>query len=346
MKILFLLLSLSWLTNNVYSQVNTIWDENNVIGIGTTNPEKELDVKGTLQLQKLKNDPATNSSILSFQINNFEGIKSYWNIQNWAGEKGSEDLTFFQDKNIPRFQINTLHGWSFLRDDNIIEMYSDNGKGIYIPELLSVGILQTGNFTSQYISSEVSQTQTLINGDTKIGLGENLNYTAKGGSTSEISAHYFTVSTPLTNQNSNIAAFANGGTVLARIDKDGNFISTKNISTSAKVNIGVGGLNTGTHSLAVNGSAIFTKALVKLSGTWPDYVFDQEYELPSLLYIESYINEHKHLPGVPSATEVAKEGIDLGENQMILLKKIEELTLYIIEQNKRIQNLEIKLGIL
>ncbi len=117
-----------------------------------------------------------------------------------------------------------------------------------------------------------------------------------------------------------------------------------NTYISGKVAIGINDVTRiGSHSLAVDGSAIFTKAIVKLSTAWPDYVFEKDYDLPSLLYIEKYIKENKRLPGVPSASTIEKEGVDIGENQRILLKKIEELTLYIIDQNKRIELLEKKL---
>lgn len=96
----------------------------------------------------------------------------------------------------------------------------------------------------------------------------------------------------------------------------------------------------GTHILGVNGSAIFTKAVVKLHGNWPDFVFESKYGLLPIPALENYIKEHKHLPGVESAAEVQQNGIDLGANQAVLLQKIEELTLYIIEQQKRIQALE------
>ncbi len=67
---------------------------------------------------------------------------------------------------------------------------------------------------------------------------------------------------------------------------------------------------------------------------WPDYVFEPEYRLPPLTEVASYIQENKHLPGVPSAKEVATNGLDLGQTQSTLLQKIEELTLYLIEQHK------------
>lgn len=85
----------------------------------------------------------------------------------------------------------------------------------------------------------------------------------------------------------------------------------------------------------VNGDAIFTRIVVKNYTTWPDYVFDNDYKLTPLAEVEKYINEHKHLSGLPSASDIKKDGIDVAVNQGVLLQKIEELTLYIIEQNKK-----------
>lgn len=99
----------------------------------------------------------------------------------------------------------------------------------------------------------------------------------------------------------------------------------------------------GTYSLAVNGDAIFNKARVKLYGTWPDFVFEEKYGLLPIADLEAFIKANKHLPNVPSAAQVEKEGIDLGGNQQVLLQKIEELTLYIIEQQKQIDELKKKM---
>jgi hypothetical protein len=65
-----------------------------------------------------------------------------------------------------------------------------------------------------------------------------------------------------------------------------------------------------------------------------DFVFEDTYVLPSLLQIEQYVNENKHLPGIPSANEVKEKGMDVAEMNMILLQKIEEMTLYLIEIKK------------
>jgi hypothetical protein len=94
------------------------------------------------------------------------------------------------------------------------------------------------------------------------------------------------------------------------------------------------------YRLAVAGNIIAEKLTVKLRANWPDFVFEDDFRLKSLSEIEKYIKVNKHLPGVPSAKQIAKDGVDVGANQAVLLQKIEELTLYIIEQNKKIEQLE------
>jgi hypothetical protein len=93
------------------------------------------------------------------------------------------------------------------------------------------------------------------------------------------------------------------------------------------------------YALAVNGNAIFNKVKVQLYGLWADYVFNDTYKLLPLSSLEKFIQKNKHLPDVPSAADVEKNGIDLGENQALLLKKVEELTLYLIELNKKVEAL-------
>lgn len=97
------------------------------------------------------------------------------------------------------------------------------------------------------------------------------------------------------------------------------------------------------YQLAVNGGIIAEEVLVELNTAWPDYVFKPEYVLPSINELEKYIEKNGHLPGVPSAEQIEDSGINLGEMNQILLKKIEELSLYIIDQNKRIEELEQKM---
>ncbi|WP_421762900.1 hypothetical protein [Ekhidna sp.] len=96
------------------------------------------------------------------------------------------------------------------------------------------------------------------------------------------------------------------------------------------VGIGTTSIPSG-YKLAVDGKAIMEEVKVELSDTWPDYVFEPDYDLRSLEETAAYIKSNKHLPEVPSAKEMEVNGIQLGEMNMLLLKKIEELTLYQIE---------------
>ncbi len=77
------------------------------------------------------------------------------------------------------------------------------------------------------------------------------------------------------------------------------------------------------------------KVAVKSTNDWSDRVFDASYRLRSLNEVDTYIQQNKHLPGVPSAEEVVKEGVDVGQMQAKLLEKVEELTLYVIELKKQ-----------
>ncbi|MEN2433883.1 hypothetical protein AAH994_00500 [Weeksellaceae bacterium A-14] len=96
------------------------------------------------------------------------------------------------------------------------------------------------------------------------------------------------------------------------------------------------------YSLAVNGSALFTMATVKLQSNWPDYVFKSDYRLRPLSEIERHITERGHLPNLPSAEDIAKHGVNVGEMDAKLVEKIEELTLYTIQQDKQIKAQNVK----
>ena len=92
------------------------------------------------------------------------------------------------------------------------------------------------------------------------------------------------------------------------------------------------------HRLEVNGTIRSKEVKIEATG-WSDFVFDKDYKLPSLTEVEMHIKEHKHLPDIPSEAEVKENGINVGEMQAKLLQKIEELTLYVIDQQKEIREL-------
>lgn len=101
-------------------------------------------------------------------------------------------------------------------------------------------------------------------------------------------------------------------------------------------NIGIGTINP-IATLSVNGNILAKEIKVKTDIAAPDYVFESGYDLMSLREIETFINRKKHLPGVPSAKVIEKEGLDIAEMNLLLLQKIEELTLHLIEKEKELE---------
>ncbi|NVM62199.1 hypothetical protein FHW88_000475 [Mucilaginibacter sp. SG538B] len=110
--------------------------------------------------------------------------------------------------------------------------------------------------------------------------------------------------------------------------------------TDANGNIAINTFDSKGYKFAVNGSAVATSVTVKLNNVWPDYVFKPSYQLPSLSEVKTYIDQHQHLPEIPSEQEIAKDGQNLGEMNKLLLKKVEELTLYLIEKDRKEKELE------
>ncbi|WP_298544457.1 hypothetical protein [uncultured Aquimarina sp.] len=102
-------------------------------------------------------------------------------------------------------------------------------------------------------------------------------------------------------------------------------------------NLGIGTTNTQGYKLAIAGKAVAEEVKVALQTNWPDYVFKDTYQLPTLQQVEDHITTKGHLINIPSAAEVSENGIQLGEMNAKLLEKIEELTLYTIAQEKRLK---------
>lgn len=107
-------------------------------------------------------------------------------------------------------------------------------------------------------------------------------------------------------------------------------------------NVGIG-KESPENALEVNGRIHAKSVKVDLEG-WADFVFEPDYNLPSLKQIEAYIAQNGHLEGIPSEADALSNGIDLGQMNTLLLQKVEELTLHLIDKDKKINELEARLA--
>ena len=157
--------------------------------------------------------------------------------------------------------------------------------------------------------------QTLNNSDgiSHIGEGGNILSTRIGGT----SAGFGTFS------NTNMRIFCNS--------------SSRIFVAAATGNVGIGTDNP-TYKLSVLGNIRSNEVVVETG--WADYVFDKKYILKPLEEVEKFILHNKHLPGIPSAAEIKKNGLPLGDTQKRMMEKIEELTLYVIDLKKEIELLK------
>ena len=141
---------------------------------------------------------------------------------------------------------------------------------------------------------------------------------------------------------------SSGGTAQLQVEHEGRLYTANRLwvagAGDSHINGSLGiGTTTPQSELAVNGR-ITAKELVITATGWPDYVFAEDYPLKTLSEVEQAIAEKGHLPGMPSAAEVERDGVAVGDIQKRLLEKVEELTLYMIDLEKRNQALEERLA--
>ncbi len=230
------------------------------------------------------------------------------------------------------------------------QVYADDktwwGIGTYPSQgiRLSVkGTFQTDSIASQAISTNNLQVKNIFisnilspNGNTSIALSNGGSVMVKGNIGINIAPEEdYSL---LTNGN----VLTTGNTII-----NGNTTIEGNSSLKGHVKIGQVAENEGSnYSLAVGGNVICEEVKVEVKEMWPDYVFHKSYNLMPLQDIEKYIQQNNHLPGIPSAEEVKdNKGIEVGNMQKLLLQKIEELTLHMIELKKENDLLKEKIGL-
>lgn len=138
-----------------------------------------------------------------------------------------------------------------------------------------------------------------------------------------------------------VAGRGNGGRALV-LDNNNmlsiNYANDFSGGTFINSNVGIGTLPNLNYKLSVNGT-IRSKELIVESG-WADYVFDEKYKLRSISDLEEFVIKNKHLPNIPKATDIENNGLKVAETNKFMMEKIEEMALYIIQLNKKIENLD------
>ncbi|NOW98753.1 hypothetical protein [Mucilaginibacter sp. SG564] len=142
-----------------------------------------------------------------------------------------------------------------------------------------------------------------------------------------------------------ISAKQNGYSTIESIQSSGSTLGNLFLNPNGG-NVGIGITDTKGYKFAVNGNVIATSVTVKAAGTWPDYVFKKDYQLRPLSEVKAYIDQNQHLPEVPSDQVIAKEGLNLGEMNKLLMKKVEELTLYLIDKDQKITDLQNQIDVI
>ena len=229
----------------------------------------------------------------------------------------------------PAFLIGDRAGKHIAIDDNEIGAFNNNANSVL------------------YINASNSTSNTIINSDGtgNVGIGTTTpaqKLTVNGVIRSEKDAsHYINL---FVNGDNNgffdLRGAASNNTMNFQINGGTKMVLNGSGNLTVHGNVGIGTTDTQGFKLAVKGNMVAERVKVALQPNWPDFVFSKDYPLPTLQEVEKYLVENGHLEEIPSAAEVKKEGFFLEEMDAKLLQKIEELTLYTIEQEKKIKFLE------
>ncbi|ACU59998.1 hypothetical protein [Chitinophaga pinensis] len=374
-KGVFLLTSVLFFTVSVKAQTNKLDNTGNV-GIGTTAPVVKLSVYGATEDEAaISVQSATNSRFYIQQGGSVLKIggttpgTGIINVSN-TGKVGigtnapASMLDVDGDFRLGVSTGGTAYSIGFTRTVGA-HLYGTTATGLTLGGDLTgtdAVILPNGNFGIG--TTNPSNKLDVANGSINIGAGANIAYKAGSylsmGNMLYTNTPYISFNALLTtsdNKNLFTPNYNAGGGLVIRGEAGGSGLHflqknynngaapydvntfTEALTLTSTGTVGIGTTSTGVHKLAVEGSIGARKVKVTLTG-WADFVFDPNYKLQPLSELENYIKTNRHLPDVPSATEVAKEGVDLGEMNKILLQKIEELTLHVIELEKKVKDLK------
>ncbi len=300
--------------NNSSSLIMRVRDDGN-IGLGYGSPSYRLDVQGRMRVRGNTGDLFNTAGIWmdDYRDNSnaaFIGMQDSIRVGFW-GQKGA--------------------GWQWNYD-------TKNGN-------VGMGMLASTGSTKLSINDEAGAGISLFtNGSSRGGLYATDSTLELSGATSSNLCFPAPCSPPPAKDLIIQPACPPGVFCLFSRGNVGFFVNKPNADMHIGGNVLIGTssseLATG-YKLSVDGKVICEELKVQTSGSWPDYVFENDYNLPSLQTIEAKVMTEKHLPGIPSAADVkAQQGIELGDMQKRMLEKIEEMYRYMFQMNN--ENIALK----
>lgn len=309
----FLFAVLACFTLNCFGQNSAGMPSGN-IGIGTTTPQIKLHVVG--------------GYIAASTSNSLEGFTQLWDNNSimWKVGNMNEGLRFGSATDL------LAGGYS---EKMIIKDNGNLGVGLHDP-LAKLHVNGIGIFESAI----VAKGNILVgNSYSGVGKGRVLQFDDLGN-TDELSIYRYNLASDHTELRITIGDDGGSadGLIIGVNHFENGWQSKFRFSADGRLSVGTFDMSPGYKLFVEEG--IRTRKVKVDQASWADFVFSPSYKLRPLNEVKSFINEHHHLPDVPSEKEVIQNGQDLGEMNKILLQKIEELTLYIIQQDEKILRLQ------
>jgi hypothetical protein len=277
------------------------------VGIGTTNPTASLEVNGGGRF--------TGSNPLG---GIGAGIEVYYNTNGGFFQTFDRAASTFLPLSIQGSSINFSNSGASISNPSLIIKGGNVGIGTLTP----VSTFQAGNTFQKFSAGNAG--------------GVNLNYgTSYMGFNAARTGSGSTASWIIDGDNAHNGA----GVIYGDVSGNIYFAPLPSVGTAQRTLTDLDIKNNITFRVASNG-VTYAKAISVQITIAPDYVFKKDYKLPRLNDVKQYIDQNQHLPEIPSARQMEKDGMNVGEMNKLLLKKVEELTLYMIEKDKQINELQ------